>query len=93
MSNFEYLMQLNKRAGRTFNDLTQYPVFPHVIADYRSKELKLSSPDTFRNLALPMGAQSAERRQRFQEKYEQVSICVLSVEHIMQVYMSSLLNG
>ena len=26
-------------ADRSFNDLTQYPVFPWVIADYKSKEL------------------------------------------------------
>ena len=31
ISNFEYLMQLNTIAGRTFNDLSQYPVFPWVI--------------------------------------------------------------
>jgi len=28
LSNFDYLMQLNTIAGRTYNDLTQYPVFP-----------------------------------------------------------------
>lgn len=26
ISNFEYLMQLNTIAGRTYNDLSQYPV-------------------------------------------------------------------
>jgi hypothetical protein len=28
MSNFEYLMRINMLAGRSCNDLTQYPVFP-----------------------------------------------------------------
>ena len=28
ITNFDYLIQLNKLAGRTFNDLMQYPVFP-----------------------------------------------------------------
>ena len=28
MSNFHYLMLVNTLAGRTYNDLTQYPVFP-----------------------------------------------------------------
>jgi len=28
ISNFDYLMALNTIAGRTYNDLTQYPVFP-----------------------------------------------------------------
>ena len=28
-------MDLNKAAGRTFNDLMQYPVFPFVLSNYR----------------------------------------------------------
>ena len=32
ITNFEYLMQLNTIAGRSFNDLSQYPVFPWIIA-------------------------------------------------------------
>lgn len=35
-------------AGRTFNDLMQYPVFPFVLADYRSQELDLRKKETFR---------------------------------------------
>ena len=41
-------MELNKLAGRTFNDLMQYPVFPFVLADYRSEELDLLSPSSYR---------------------------------------------
>ena len=26
-------------ADRSFNDLTQYPVFPWILADYKSEEL------------------------------------------------------
>ena len=48
ITNFEYLMELNKLAGRTFNDLMQYPVFPFILADYKSAELDLRRPDTFR---------------------------------------------
>jgi hypothetical protein len=32
ISNFDYLMLLNVIAGRTYNDLSQYPVFPWIIA-------------------------------------------------------------
>jgi hypothetical protein len=42
LTNWEYLMQLNKRAGRSYNDLMQYPVFPFVIADYTSQVLDLT---------------------------------------------------
>ncbi len=48
ISNFEYLMFLNTIAGRTYNDLNQYPVFPWVITNYESAELDLSSPNNFR---------------------------------------------
>lgn len=32
-------MYLNSLADRTVNDLTQYPVFPWVIADYLGSDL------------------------------------------------------
>jgi hypothetical protein len=31
ITNFEYLMELNTLAGRTYNDLNQYPVFPWSV--------------------------------------------------------------
>ena len=37
LSNFEYIMHLNTMAGRSYNDLNQYPVFPWVLADYDSE--------------------------------------------------------
>lgn len=70
MSNFHYLMLVNTMAGRTYNDLTQYPVFPWVIADYTSEELDLSDPRSFRDLSKPMGCQTAERERQFRERYE-----------------------
>lgn len=70
ISNFYYLIILNTLAGRTYNDLTQYPVFPWVIADYSSEELDLNNPSTFRDLSKPMGAQSKKRESQFIERYE-----------------------
>ncbi|KAI5278619.1 hypothetical protein KEM52_004643, partial [Ascosphaera acerosa] len=55
LSNLHYLMLVNTLAGRTFNDLTQYPVFPWVLADYTSEELDLTDPRSFRDLTKPMG--------------------------------------
>lgn len=69
ISNFHYLMLVNTMAGRTFNDLTQYPVFPWVLADYTSEELDLTNPRTFRDLSKPMGAQTMERQREFRERY------------------------
>ncbi|KAF9969436.1 hypothetical protein BGZ73_008219, partial [Actinomortierella ambigua] len=69
ISNFQYLMHLNTMAGRTYNDLTQYPVFPWILADYTSEELDLNDPDTFRDLSRPMGAQTPDREKDFNDRY------------------------
>ncbi|OBA21617.1 beach-domain-containing protein [Metschnikowia bicuspidata var. bicuspidata NRRL YB-4993] len=70
MSNFYYLLSINTMAGRTFNDLTQYPIFPWVIADYESSELDFSNPETFRDLSKPMGAQSSKRAEEYRERFD-----------------------
>lgn len=70
ITNFEYLMRLNTIAGRSYNDLTQYPVFPWIIADYTSTKLDLTNPTTYRDLTKPMGALGEERRERLLERYE-----------------------
>ncbi|CAA0830770.1 WD-40 repeat family protein / beige-related [Striga hermonthica] len=69
ISNFEYLMQLNTLAGRSYNDITQYPVFPWILSDYCSENLDLSVPSSFRDLSKPIGALNAERLKMFQERY------------------------
>lgn len=69
ISNFHYLMLVNTMAGRTFNDLTQYPVFPWVLADYTSEELDLTNARTFRDLTKPMGCQDPRRQADFQDRY------------------------
>ncbi|KAJ6661706.1 hypothetical protein lerEdw1_013228 [Lerista edwardsae] len=72
ISNFDYLMYLNTQAGRTYNDLMQYPVFPWVLADYHSQTLDLTNPSVFRDLSKPMGAQTAERKAKFIQRYKEV---------------------
>ncbi|BDA48009.1 probable protein FAN at N-terminal half [Coccomyxa sp. Obi] len=71
VSNFDYLMFLNREAGRSFMDLTQYPVFPWVIQDYGSASLDLSDPQTFRDLSKPIGALSPRRFRDFMERYRE----------------------
>ncbi|PPD93081.1 hypothetical protein GOBAR_DD09975 [Gossypium barbadense] len=70
ISNFQYLMHLNTLAGRGYSDLTQYPVFPWVLADYESENLDLSDPKTFRKLDKPMGCQTPEGEEEFKKRYE-----------------------
>ncbi|XP_037087488.1 LOW QUALITY PROTEIN: neurobeachin-like, partial [Pollicipes pollicipes] len=69
ISNFEYLMFLNTIAGRTYNDLNQYPVFPWVITNYESPELDLSLPSNYRDLSKPVGALNPTRKSFFEERY------------------------
>uniref|UniRef100_A0A673WZF5 WD repeat and FYVE domain containing 3 n=1 Tax=Salmo trutta TaxID=8032 RepID=A0A673WZF5_SALTR len=70
ISNFQYLMHLNTLAGRSYNDLMQYPVFPWILADYDSEELDLNNPQTFRNLAKPMGAQTDDRLTQYKKRFK-----------------------
>ncbi|XP_056650719.1 neurobeachin isoform X2 [Monodelphis domestica] len=70
ISNFEYLMFLNTIAGRTYNDLNQYPVFPWVLTNYESEELDLTLPGNFRDLSKPVGALNPKRAVFYAERYE-----------------------
>ncbi|KAK9836952.1 hypothetical protein WJX81_002248 [Elliptochloris bilobata] len=70
LSNFDYLMQLNTLAGRTYSDLAQYPVFPWVLADYASASLDLNDAATFRDLVKPVGALDDKRLKFFLDRYE-----------------------
>ncbi|XP_065523059.1 neurobeachin-like protein 2 isoform X4 [Lathamus discolor] len=70
ISNFEYLMQLNTIAGRTYNDLSQYPVFPWILRDYVSETLDLTNPAVFRDLSKPIGVANERHAQEVKEKYE-----------------------
>ena len=69
ISNFDYLMRINTIAGRTYNDLGQYPIFPWIIANYHSSELNLKDPNTYRDLRWPMGAQDIKQREMIAAKY------------------------
>lgn len=70
ISNFMYIIILNMLAGRTFNDLTQYPIFPWVLSNYVDNTIDLLDPKNYRDLTKPMGAQSEKRCKEFIERYE-----------------------
>ena len=66
LSTYDYLMYLNIVGGRSFNDLSQYPVFPWVLGDYNKNE-----PVLKRDLTKPMGIQTKARMERFKINYEE----------------------
>ncbi|XP_066480107.1 protein FAN isoform X3 [Tiliqua scincoides] len=72
ISNYQYLLHLNNLADRSCNDLSQYPVFPWIIADYSSLELDLTKPETFRDLSKPIGALNKERLERLLARYQEM---------------------
>ncbi|KAJ0254910.1 BEACH domain-containing protein C1 [Hirschfeldia incana] len=89
ISNFEYLMQLNTLAGRSYNDITQYPVFPWILSDYTSEVLDLANPSSYRDLSKPIGALNPERLEKFQEQYTNFEDPVIPKFHYGSHYSSA----
>ena len=72
LSNFEYLLYCNLAAGRSFNDLTQYPIFPWILQQYDSEELDIHNPAHFRDLSKPIGALNPTRLAQYRERYREL---------------------
>ena len=69
LSNFQYLVELNRLAGRTQNDLMQYPIFPWILADYTSEQLDLCNAESYRNLRKPIAIQKDGSEEKYRENY------------------------
>ncbi|KAK2579125.1 hypothetical protein KPH14_001295 [Odynerus spinipes] len=69
LTNWEYITCLNKLAGRSYNDLMQYPVFPFVLADYISDKIDLNNPKIYRNFKRPMAVQDKKNEQHYINNY------------------------
>ncbi|CAJ0938353.1 unnamed protein product, partial [Mesorhabditis belari] len=72
MNNFGYLMLLNKIAGRTYNDLMQYPVFPFILSQYTMPSLDLANSNNYRNLSRPMAIQDQTKVAYYAKQYAQL---------------------
>ena len=75
ISTLEYLMWLNIFSGRSFNDLTQYPIFPWLITNYKDDSEELSIKNDLRELNLPIGMleineKGEARKETFIEIYQ-----------------------
>lgn len=69
ISNFEYILNLNFLAQRSFNDLSQYPVFPWVLTEFESDEIDLNDKSIYRDLSKPIGALNPKRLEKFIKRY------------------------
>lgn len=65
LTNWEYITYLNLISGRTYQDLMQYPVFPWILADYKSDLLDLTNPNSFRDLEKPIAIQHKEMENQY----------------------------
>jgi hypothetical protein len=83
LDNFTYLCICNRRGLRSLADYTQYYVFPWIIADYNTSQLESAPPESFRDLALPMGQIGVERAKRFDSVFAESDFSYLYGTHYM----------
>ena len=74
ITNFQYLMKLNEYSGRTYNDLSQYPVFPWILKDYESEKLNLNDEKIYRELNKPVGALNRKRLEEYESRYNELKL-------------------
>jgi len=72
ISTYEYLVIINFFAGRSFNDLSQYPIFPWILSDYSCENLDLTDVNIYRDLSKPLGALNAARLAKLKREYSEL---------------------
>ena len=79
MTNYEFLMWMNIYGNRSFNDISQYPVFPWILNDYndplKNEQNEEEQKYNLRDMSLPMGMmtlneEAETRKEMFIENYE-----------------------
>jgi hypothetical protein len=55
------LISVNLLGQRSFNDLSQYPVFPWILANYTSDSIDLNDESNYRDLLKPIGTLNEQR--------------------------------
>ena len=75
ITNYELLMWLNIFGNRSFNDISQYPVFPWILSNFEDPLLKENGDYIYREMTLPMGMmelneEGEKRKELFMLNYE-----------------------
>jgi hypothetical protein len=68
LSNFQYLLQINMFAGRSFRDETLNPIMPWVLLKFETFDLR--DVRNFRDLHYPVQAQTSEQREYLQARID-----------------------
>jgi vacuolar-type H+-ATPase subunit C/Vma6 len=65
-------MRLNDLTGRSFNDLSQYYIFPWTVINFVDViDAKFfCRPENFRDLSLPVGKLNKSKWEEIKKKYE-----------------------
>jgi hypothetical protein len=73
ISNADYLLLVNFEGNRSFNDGTQYPVFPWVISDYKNETINLSEgSNSYRDLGTPVASLWQDKLEASRSKYFEI---------------------
>ena len=70
ISNYDYLLYLNKYSTRTYNDLSQYPVFPWLFLKFNNFDKIDEKSDYLRILKYPLLAQTETQRAKCIDNYK-----------------------
>lgn len=79
ISTFEFLIWINILSNRSYNDLTQYPVFPWIFSQYSNNTIGNEPNVELRDLTKPMGMldfneSSKSRKDNYIEKYNSMKV-------------------
>ena len=66
LSTIKYLLLINKFSGRTYNDVSQYLIFPWVLNDYSD----IKNKDNYRKMEYSMAIQDEEHLEAVKKDYE-----------------------
>ena len=67
ISNFHYLEFLNFSAGRSYNDISQYPVFPWTLKEFSASGIDFANSSVFRDFTKPAGAQDPVKLEKLRK--------------------------
>ena len=80
ISNLEYLMWINIYGNRSYRDISQFPVFPWIIDDYKTNSFEeIINNDCIRNFKVPMGMmildeKGKERAEGYLNSYKMMTL-------------------
>lgn len=92
LTNFEYILLLNKYSGRSYQDVNQYPVFPWIIKNYLDPKFNINDKNILRCFNYPVSIQNEEKRLLALKKFDDETLDNFKV-HFRCHYSTSAFNS